>query len=57
MRVHGIAASATHGGELLDVLVRHAQRRQTDLLRELGEARVCQHGHVTQQLVHAVAER
>ena len=43
-----------HRGQLLDLGVGRAQRGQADLLGELGEARVGQQRHVSDQLVDAV---
>ena len=38
-------------GQLDDVVVRSAERRQADLLRELGEGRVGEKRDVTEKLV------
>ena len=46
----------THRGKLLYVLVGDAQWGEANLLRELSEVGVSQHGHVTQQLMDAVSE-
>ena len=39
------------GGQLLYVVIRGAERGQTDLLTELGKGGVSEQGHVTQELV------
>jgi len=45
------------GRQLLDLLVRGAEGCQTDLLRELGEARIGQERHVAQEFVNAVSAK
>lgn len=52
----GFIGRDTHGGQFLDVLVRRAQRRQTDLLRELSELWIGEQRNVTEQLVTRVPE-
>lgn len=44
----------THCGQFLNRVIRSSERSQTDLLRKLSEAGLCQQRHVTQQLMTRV---